>query len=67
MSPEQAITSRGKPVPFVKCPKCDRDFEPFMRGQVMRTFFLPWKWGRRDIWALICWRCKEIVGYEAIE
>lgn len=65
--PIQAITSRLMPQPLQVCPKCNADpFESFMRGQVVRTFWLPWKWRRTDIWAVICSQCKDIVGYESI-
>lgn len=58
------------------CPKCQSDFVPFLRGQIYRS--LSWailrgdfswfvaRW-RGEYWpssALICWACKEIVGYE---
>ena len=62
--PIEAIVSEVLPVPFDQCPKCRRAFEPFLRGQVVR---FDW-WGlRKRIWALICYDCKEIVGYESIE
>jgi len=63
MSPIQAITSESMPVPFVFCPCCREPFRPFLRGQVVR---FDWFGLRRRIWALICWACKDIVGYEAI-
>lgn len=52
-------------MPIEKCPKCGAEpFDPFLRGQVQRRKF---KWFLWDPWpycALICWNCKEIVGYE---
>lgn len=65
---------KDKPSPLRSCPKCgDYPFRPFLRGQVARG-----KYGvrlkrafpfvevyPRDYCALICWRCKEIVGYES--
>lgn len=51
--------------PLAKCPKCGAEpFEAFMRGQVQRW---PWKfifWGWRPYCAIICRKCKDIVGYE---
>lgn len=67
--PLEALVSSGMAVPLEVCPKCGKPFEPFMRGQVTRspwTFRRWWFRRRADIWALICWACKEIVGYEAI-
>ncbi len=55
------------PVPITKCPLCGAEpFDPFMRGQVQRWPRPWWKfWGKtRPYCALICWTCKEIVGYE---
>ncbi len=58
----------GKPSPLAACPKCGAaPFEPFMRGQVQRSPRPWWRpfWGpRRAYCALICWSCKNIVGYE---
>lgn len=66
--PKEAIIAQTLPVPLASCPRClATPFDPFLRGQVVRTFFLPWKWRRRDVWALICYSCKEIVAYEAID
>jgi hypothetical protein len=52
----------------VTCPACGNRFEPFLRFQVGRR---PWPWWNllclgppRPFLALICWACKEIVGYE---
>ncbi len=52
---------KNQRVPFVVCPKCEEFFEPFQRGLV-RSF---WRkiFGMKYC-ALICWQCKEIVGYE---
>jgi hypothetical protein len=56
------------------CPKCGEwPFRPFLRGMFYRSF--RWRdvpamlraWWRREYWptsTLICWGCKEIVGYE---
>jgi hypothetical protein len=50
------------------CPKCGRVFEQFLPGQVCRSapwwrFFLPWDYARPQF-AVICWACKEIIGWE---
>jgi len=58
------------PQPLLRCPHCGAEpFEAFLRGQVQRS---PWSW--RTLWlpigeprpycAVICWKCKDIVGYE---
>ena len=57
------------PVPLATCPKCGaQPFDPFLRGTVQRSerpWWRPW-WGpTRPYCALICWKCKEIVGYES--
>ncbi len=44
------------------CPKCNKSFEPFMRGQVVR---FDWFGFRDKYCALICSKCKEIIGYES--
>jgi hypothetical protein len=57
------------PPPLDSCPRCGATpFEPFRRGQVQRS---PWRWwglwlfGRMRPWcAVICAKCKDIVGYE---
>ena len=63
-------------VPIESCPKCGaRPFDPFLRGQVHRG---PIRQICIELWrrlhgncepvgycALICWTCKEIVGYES--
>lgn len=62
---------RNQPVPFKDCPSCGAPFVPFLRGTVQRSHlslarFLAW-W-RDERWcycALICSKCKDIVGYEA--
>lgn len=72
--PIEATQLRDKPVPFRACPKCGAEpFEPFLRGTVQRSRhglhitceypfvrFLP-----QDYCAVICWQCKEVVGYES--
>ena len=50
------------------CPKCLTPFEPFIRGQVVRSSWTFWRFilnrPRRDVFCLICSACKNIVGYE---
>mgnify|MGYP000962018131 CR=1 FL=1 len=55
----------------VACPKCRATpFRPFMRGMVARSYRFSdlWRWILRKpaipSSCLICWDCKEIVGYE---
>jgi hypothetical protein len=57
--------------PIHVCPKCGTEpFRPFMRGQVQRGYFTfaflraLWRKEHYPYCALICWECKEIVGYE---
>lgn len=56
-------------VPLQSCPVCQyRPFEPFLRGQVGRSERALFSWPPfklRPHMALICWACKEIVGYES--
>lgn len=49
---------------LVRCPNCQG--EPF--DQFTMRVYSPWRraLGRPDM-AIICWRCKEIVGYQTIE
>jgi phage terminase large subunit GpA-like protein len=56
----------GRPVPFVLCPKCGEIFYPFLRGMVQRRRYRWLFWGPWPYCALICWACKEIVGYESL-
>lgn len=49
------------------CPKCGEQFDPFMRGRVVRSELWQWiaeSFGKRAKTALICWDCKEIIGWE---
>ncbi len=68
--PIEATLLDGAPVSLASCPRCgDSPFNPFLRGQVQR-----WPYSWRTLWlpvgparpccALICWGCKDIVGYE---
>lgn len=68
--PKEVMLLLDAPIPLAQCPNCEaKPFSPFMRGMVQRS---PWTW--RTLWlpigkarnycALICWDCKEIVGYE---
>ena len=53
--------------PFAQCPRCGQlPFTPFLRGLVQRparSWYSPWK--KRPYCAVICYHCKNIVGYEA--
>jgi hypothetical protein len=69
--PIEAVLLANAPTPIEACPKCGAwPFVPFMRGQVHRDMFSLWRaamalLGRgRPTSCLICWGCKEIVGYE---
>lgn len=59
--PIECETLKDKPTKN-QCQKCKSKFEPFMRGQV-QSFF------RRvfgmNYCAIICRKCKEIVGWES--
>lgn len=62
--PIECSQLQGKPNRLTHCPKCEKPFIPFLRGQVQRSG-RKWFIGRRQPYcALICWACKEIVGYE---
>jgi hypothetical protein len=69
--PIEVLWLEGTRVPISSCPKCHANpFRPFLRGQVQRGAFgmlFAWLRGKPD-WrrycALICWECKDIVGYE---
>ena len=53
---------RDAPVVLETCPCCaEHPFVPFMRGQVQRYRWFGWV---KAYCAVICSRCKEIVGYE---
>lgn len=65
--PSEYLLLKNKPVPFAFCPRCgDAPFEPFLRGQVQR---FKRKWlgfgPPQDYCALICYKCKNVVGYES--
>ena len=62
--PVEYLLLKNAPVPLVTCPKCGAPFEPFLRGLVQRSARRWWFGRRRATCALICWACKEIVGYE---
>ncbi len=50
-----------------QCPNCSEPFPEFMRGLVQRSKrFLGFLW-RRDYCAVICHKCKDIVGWESPE
>ena len=54
----------AEPVPFDRCPLCRHRFFPYMRGKVQRRK-RTWRLKRRAYCALICYRCKHIVGWES--
>lgn len=66
--PPEAVWMQADPVPFAACPRCGASpFEPFLRGMVGRPTrtLLSWPpYKRRPYIALICWACKQIVGWE---
>lgn len=69
--PIESALLRDASAPFDSCPNCYAlPFDQFMRGQVQRGIFgMMWAYLRgapdwRHYCAVICWDCKEIVGYE---
>jgi len=63
--PKEVAELENKISPIIWCPKCKAPFTPFLRGQVQRSsrkFIFFGK--RRPNYALICWECKDIVGWE---
>lgn len=68
--PIECTLLEGTRCALSECPNCGATpFDPFLRGLVQRS---PWTWrtpwlpfGKpRPYCTLICWECKEIVGYE---
>jgi len=61
---------KNQPCELNKCPQCDaQPFKPFIRGTVQRNpypWYDPFGWltEERPYCALICSKCKNIVGYE---
>ncbi len=74
--PREYVFLKKAPAPFKSCSKCGaKPFRPFLRGQVARSRLNPltrirwwWRHGRKPFpsFAVICWDCKEIVGYEGV-
>jgi hypothetical protein len=71
--PIEAVRLANEPPSLEQCPKCGaQPFSPFMRGQVQKSglgllleFWRAWRQKRAPRYcAVICWACKEIVGYE---
>lgn len=62
--PKEYELLKNMPTPFFNCPKCHKEFDPFMRGMVHRAKRWFWIGPRRDYCALVCGACKEIVGWE---
>ncbi len=64
--PIESLLLKDAPVPFDYCPACGERFVPFLRGMIQRRERSWFGLGsRRAYCALICWHCKEIVGYES--
>lgn len=56
----------GQACKVTRCTKCHADpFEPFLRGQIQRWPYKFLFWIPRDYCALICSKCKKIIGYES--
>ena len=71
--PIEALSLEGQPCKFESCPRChSTPFDPLMRGMVVRSrwsFAYLRHWfcgGPWEEWALICYECNELVGYEAV-
>jgi len=56
---------RGAPYFYEACPRCGEPFPEFMRGQVQRGKRFLWVLWRRPYCAVICHKCKRIVGWES--
>lgn len=65
--PIEFVQLQDEPVPFESCPNCGvTPFEPFIRGCVHRPKRRWIFFGKKqDYCALICDKCKELVGYES--
>lgn len=66
--PIEFLRLRDAQVAMKTCPHCGALFRPFLRGEVQRSPGPWWRpfWGpTRDYCALICWACKDIVGWES--
>ena len=59
--PKEYLQLKNRPYAIEKCPKCGQIAPEFMRGMVFsgwrQMFGLPYC-------AVICHKCKEIIGYE---
>lgn len=65
--PVEVLHLANAEIPIENCPRCHATFRPFLRGQVQRSPRPWWRlfWGPfRPYCALICWACKNIVGWE---
>lgn len=60
--PIEVLMLKDRPEALRICPACGKAFRAFLRGQIQR---LSWFGLRKRYCALICWECKEIVGWEA--
>lgn len=55
----------NEPLKFDLCPLCGSDKTDFMRGMVQRSRRLLGFLWRRPYCAVICYGCKEIIGWES--
>jgi hypothetical protein len=68
--PIEVLLLAGKEAPLDECPNCgDKPFRPFLRGQVQRSSLIEtirawWQKRKPRYCAVICWECKDIVGWE---
>lgn len=53
------------PYRFERCPKCNEPFPEFMRGQVQRARRFLWILWKQPYCAVICHKCKRIIGWES--
>lgn len=58
---------KDKPPALLRCPKCGDHNPTFLRGMVQRSKRFLWILWKRPYCAVICNKCKEIVGYESPE
>lgn len=63
--PIEYLQLKDKPQPFQHCPKCHRPFIEFLRGMVQRSKRWLCFGPKRDYCAVICYNCKQIVGWES--
>ena len=67
---EWELQMYGPPTGIESCPVCAQPFKPFRRYEVSQVSqgslkrFANWFYGKPTQTALICWKCKEIIGWE---